>query len=152
MYVDDTNLLRWPESSAMNPKELIKWVQWATKDYGCLAQAAGGILKEKKCSAYFLDYKFVRGHAKMKSLHNLPPPRIHVMDEGCIYPLHINIPQPDGPDAPIETHNVTTTSKMLGFHFSPSAIHQCMLNTWSKRRWTGLIASAPNQFPEAMCG
>jgi hypothetical protein len=68
----------------------------------------------------FLDYKFVHGHAKMKSLHNLPPPQVYVTDKGCIYPLHISIPQPDGPDAPIETHNVTTASKMLGVHFSPA--------------------------------
>jgi hypothetical protein len=40
------------------------------------------------------------------------------MDEGRIYPVHISIPQPDGPDAPIETHNATTASKMLGIHFS----------------------------------
>jgi hypothetical protein len=55
MYVDDTNLLNWPESSAMDPKKLIKHVQRATMDYGRLAQATGGILKEKKCSVYFLD-------------------------------------------------------------------------------------------------
>jgi hypothetical protein len=55
MYVDDTDLLHWPESSAMDPEELIECVQWATLDYGCLAQATGGILKEKKCSVYFLD-------------------------------------------------------------------------------------------------
>jgi hypothetical protein len=53
MYVDDTNLLHWPESSTTDPKELIEQVQWATMDYGCLAQATGGILKEKKCSIYF---------------------------------------------------------------------------------------------------
>jgi hypothetical protein len=55
MYVDDTNLLQWPESSAMDPEEHIEPVQWSTIDYGCLAQATGGILKEKKCSVHFLD-------------------------------------------------------------------------------------------------
>jgi hypothetical protein len=55
MYMDDTNLLHWPESSATDAKELKERVQWATMDYGCLAQATGGILKEKKCSLYFLD-------------------------------------------------------------------------------------------------
>jgi hypothetical protein len=77
MYVGDTNLLHWPASSAMDPKELIKWLQWATMDYGNLAQVRGDILKEKKCSVYFLDYKFVHGHAKMKSLHDLPPPEVY---------------------------------------------------------------------------
>jgi hypothetical protein len=94
MYVDDTNLLHWPESSATDPEEVIERVQWATMDYGCLAQATGGILTEKKCSVYFLDYKFVRGHAKIKSLHKLPPPRVCVTDDGYTYPSHISIPQP----------------------------------------------------------
>ncbi len=67
MYLDDTNLLHWPESSATDPEELIECVQQATMDYGCLAQATGGILKENKCCIYFLDYKFVYGRAKIKS-------------------------------------------------------------------------------------
>ena len=56
MYVDDTNLLHWPESPASNPEELIYYVyvQVVTMDYGHFAQASGGILKDKKCSVYFL--------------------------------------------------------------------------------------------------
>jgi hypothetical protein len=114
MYVDDTDLLHWTESPATNPKELIEFVQWATMDYGCLAQATGGILKEKKCSNYFVAYKFVCGRAKMKSLHDLSPPREYVTDDVRIYPSHISIPQPEGPDVPIEKHNATTALKMLG--------------------------------------
>jgi hypothetical protein len=64
MYVDDTDLLHWPESSVMDPKELIEHPPWATMDYGCLAQASGGILSKKKYSVSFLDYKFVRCRAK----------------------------------------------------------------------------------------
>jgi hypothetical protein len=90
--LDDTDLLHWPEYPATDPKEYIEHVQWATMYYGNLAQATGGILKEKKCSVYFLDYKFVLGHEKMKSLHNLPPPRVYVMDKGCIYLSYISIP------------------------------------------------------------
>jgi hypothetical protein len=48
MYVDNTNLLHWPESSAADPEELIAHVQMATTDYGKLAQASGGILWAKK--------------------------------------------------------------------------------------------------------
>ncbi len=72
----------------------------------------------KEVFRFFFDYEFVRGRAKMKSLHDLPPPRVYVMDKGCIYPLHIIIPQPDSPDAPIETNNVTNVSKMLDVHIS----------------------------------
>jgi hypothetical protein len=57
MYVN--NLLHWPACSITKPEELVAHVQRATADYGRLAQASGGILKEKKCSVYFLDYKFV---------------------------------------------------------------------------------------------
>ena len=63
MYVDDTDLLHWPESPLTDPETLIHHVQTLTTDYGHLAQASGGILKEKKCSVYFLAYKFVRGRA-----------------------------------------------------------------------------------------
>ena len=49
MYVDNTNLLHCPKSSATDDEELIAHVQTATTDYGQLAQASGGILKAKKC-------------------------------------------------------------------------------------------------------
>jgi hypothetical protein len=66
MYMDNTDLLHWPESSVTDPEELIAHVQMATTDYGQLAQAFGGILKSKKCTVYFLDYKFIHGCAHMK--------------------------------------------------------------------------------------
>ncbi len=77
-------------------------------------------MKDAKCSVYFLDYKFVRGWAKMKSLSNLPEPSLYISVGNKLCPLHISIPQPVGPDAPIITHDVTTASKMLGVHFSPA--------------------------------
>ncbi len=61
IYVDDTNLLHWPPSSATDPEELVEHIQHATTDYGRLAIASGGILKEKKCSVYFMDYINVSG-------------------------------------------------------------------------------------------
>jgi hypothetical protein len=42
MYVDDTNLLHWPTSSATDPGELVEHVQHAITDYGRLAIASGG--------------------------------------------------------------------------------------------------------------
>jgi hypothetical protein len=74
IYVDDMDLLHWPECAGTSPEELIAHVQQATMDYGKLAQASGGILKEKKCSVYFLAYKFIRGHARLMTLCDLPPP------------------------------------------------------------------------------
>ena len=120
MYVDDTDLLHWPESPAADTEELIHHVQEATMDYGRLAQASGGILKENKCSVYFLAYKYPGGRARMRSLHDLPAPTAYVLDGEKAFPSHIYIPQPDGSESPIITHEVTTASKMLGVHFSPA--------------------------------
>ena len=120
MYVDDTDLLHWPDSPSCEPEELVQHVQRSTTDYGLLAQASGGILKPTKCSVYFLAYKFVRGRARLMSLQDLPAPSARVTEGNQEYPSHITIPQPDGSVAPIVTHDVTTASKMLGVHFSPS--------------------------------
>jgi hypothetical protein len=95
MYVDDTDLLHWPESSATDPEELIAHVQMANTNYGQLAQASGGILKAKKCLVYFLDYKFIRGCARMKSLQDLSAPRLYISEGDAMYPAHIIIPQAD---------------------------------------------------------
>ena len=56
----------------------------------------------------------------MKLLANLPAPQRYILEDGYLYPSHITIPQPDGPDLPIITHDVTVASKMLGVHFSPA--------------------------------
>jgi hypothetical protein len=85
MYIVDTNLLHWPPYLGTEPDKLIEHVQWATMDYGRLVQASGGLLKEKKCLVYFLDYKAVRGHFQMKSLQDLPQPRPYIMEEGRVY-------------------------------------------------------------------
>ncbi len=74
MYVNNTDMLHWPPSPHTSPEELIEHVQQATTDWGNLTQASGGILKAGKCSAYFMDYKFIHGRAKIKSLCDLPEP------------------------------------------------------------------------------
>jgi hypothetical protein len=74
MYVNDTDMLHWPPSPHTIPDELIEHVQQATTNWGNLTQTSGGILKAGKCSAYFMDYKFICSRAKMKSLCDLPEP------------------------------------------------------------------------------
>ncbi len=74
MYVDNTNLLHWPVSCRNDLDALVAHVQQATTDWTHLAQALGGILKDKKCSVHFLDYKYTNGRTKMNSLHDLPAP------------------------------------------------------------------------------
>jgi hypothetical protein len=104
----------------MEPEELITHVQQVTMDYGSLAQASGGILKKKKSSVYFLDYEFIHGCSRMKSLEDLPAPRAYITDKGRTYPTHICILQPTGPDASIKTYDFASASKILGVHFSPA--------------------------------
>jgi hypothetical protein len=82
MYVVDTNLLHWPVSPSTDPDELVAHVQRATTDWTHLAQASGGILKDKKCSVYFLDYKYTNGRAKIKSIHDLPAPSQYLSKNG----------------------------------------------------------------------
>ncbi len=77
-------------------------------------------MKDKKCSIYFLDYKYTNGCAQMKSLHDLPAPSQYISEDGELFPSHISIPQPVGPGAPIIRHDISTASKMLGVHFSPA--------------------------------
>jgi hypothetical protein len=92
MYVDDTNLLHWPKLSSTNPDDLIAHVQNATTDYGHLAITLSGILKKMKCSVYFLDYKYVRSCACMKSLGDLPVSQCYIPEGDEMLPSHITIP------------------------------------------------------------
>ncbi len=120
IYVDDTDLLHWPSSPYTKPEELVETVQSSTNDYSQLAIASAGILKQQKCSVYFLDYKNVKGRYHLKRLHEQSPPQCYIREGGQMHPSHITIPQPDGPALPIVTHDVVTASKMLGVHFSPA--------------------------------
>jgi hypothetical protein len=101
-------------------KEFIEHVQLATTDWGNLTQASGGILKPEKCSVYLMDYKFVRGQAKLKCLCDLPESSSYITDGERLLPSHIHVPQLDGPSLSKVTHDVTTASKMLGTHWSPA--------------------------------
>ena len=78
MYVDDTDLLLWPGSFIAEVEELIAYIQCVTTDWGSLAQASGGLLKDNKCSLYLLFYNFIRGRARMKQLQDLPEPQRYI--------------------------------------------------------------------------
>ncbi len=66
---------------------------------------------------YLLDYKYMHGHAQMKLLSDLPAPRCYIAKDGKMLLSHILIPQPEGPDLPIVTHDIHTASKIPGVHF-----------------------------------
>ncbi len=60
---------------------------------------------------------------KLKSLtSDLPEPNVYITVDDKQYPAHITIPQPNGHDVAIITHDVSQASKMLGVHFPPSGI------------------------------
>jgi hypothetical protein len=126
MYVDNTDILHWSPSSFVEDENLVFYVQQATTNWRHLLLASGVILKAPKCLIYFLLYKFVCGHAKLKSFQDLPQPLAWIVDCGRLLPSHITIPQPCRPDVPIVTHYVSAASKIHGVHFSPvgqSATH-----------------------------
>jgi hypothetical protein len=87
MYVDDTDLVHLPDSAHLNPDNLIAYVQQETMDYGYLAQASG-----IECLVCFMDYVCVSRRARLKTLQELPPPRVYVTDNGRTYMSHICIP------------------------------------------------------------
>jgi hypothetical protein len=126
VYVNNTDLLHWPLLAYTSPEDLIDFVQKKITDWGLLSQASGGILKPPKCLVYFLDYKFVGGQAKMKSLQDLPEPTVLITEGDRTLPLHITIPQPDGSSVPIVNRDVTTTSKVLGVNFMPAG--NCLIH------------------------
>jgi hypothetical protein len=152
MYVKDTALLYWPPSSGTEPEELVAHVQHATIDYSSLAQASGGILKEKKCLVYFLDYKFICGCAQMNLLEYLPAPRVYITDKGWTHPSHTCIPQPVSPDASIKTHDVATASKCWGCTSLQPVIPLQMSIIWYKKRLIGLTVFASSPFLAATHG
>ena len=145
MYVDDTDLLHWPRDGCDSSEDLIEHVQRATTDWGNLTQASGGILKPEKCSVYLLDYKYVRGRAKMKSLRDLPEPLSYITDGDRLLPSHIQVPQPEGPPVPIVTYDVTTSSKMLGTHWSPAGTSATHVEHMVQKGldWVDLLRTKP---------
>ena len=120
MYVDDTNWLHLGKSIRMSDDNLVSQVQRATTDAGMLSQATGGALKQEKCSAHIMCWRFPNGQPRLKRIDELPRPCAQVeQKDGTMAPAHLMIPQPDGPALPIATLDVSVASKMLGVHFAP---------------------------------
>ncbi len=126
VYVNNTDLLHWPSLAYTSPGDLIEFVQKEITDWGLLSQASGGILKPSKCLVYFLNYKFVGGQAKIKSIQDLLEPMAFITEGDRTLPLHITITQPDRSLVPIVTHDVTTPSKVLGVNFTPAG--NCLIH------------------------
>ena len=124
LYVDDTDLLHWADSSETEDEELIEMVQGATDDFANLAQASGGALNPSKCFVYFLTYQPMKGKMKLKPLKKLPEPacliEVKQKDGSLAYePSHISVLQPDGSRVPIPTMDVSAPTQMLGAYFAP---------------------------------
>jgi hypothetical protein len=145
MYVNNTDLLHWPQSSGMSPEELITHVQQVTWIMAVWHRPPGASSRRRNVCSIFLIKKFICGHAWMKSLKNLPPPRAYITDEGWTYLSHICIPQPTVPDTPIKTHDVATTSKMLGVHFSPAGNSSTHINQMVQKGldWVNCLHTKP---------
>ena len=108
LYVDDTDLLHKPALPQATEDEIADYTQRATYYWAKLLQATGGNLKAMKCYWYLLSYKFHKGTATLKSLHELPR-----------YTLHI--PQQEGDDVEIELKDNHTATQVLGIWSSPKS-------------------------------
>ena len=123
MYVDDTDLIHWAHDSSVDAEDLLSQVQEEVTNWGLLAQATGGALKQAKCSVCFMFYIFRNGKATLAKVRQLPPApgEVQVVDKQGVertYQSHIRIPQPDGTTVPIPTRETTDASKMLGVHYA----------------------------------
>ena len=120
LYVDDGDWLHTADEPTTSDEDMLKKVQLATTDFGQLAQATGGALKQEKCSAYFLLYRFPSGVPRLKSVSEFPAPIAEVTrKDGTTAPAHITVPQPNGNELPIDTLDVSTPAKLLGVYFRP---------------------------------
>ena len=73
-------------------------------------------------SLFLLTYKWPNGRARLKTMNNLATPPYEVIvkkpagEEDKVYSSHVKIPQPNGIDLPILTHELEDAVKMLGFY------------------------------------
>ena len=71
--------------------------------------------------------KWENGRARLKTTNNLPDAPHEVVaetperQEDKVYPSHVKIPQPNGIDLPIRTHELEDAVKTLGFYHSLDA-------------------------------
>ena len=82
-------------------------VQNATDDWVGLVHASGGSLKPAKCLWYMLGWKWIQGEARLKTLAELPPEPLRIL-------------QPGGRMAPITLNPVDKPEKKLGVHVCPT--------------------------------
>ena len=69
---------------------------------------------------YFLMYKYVGGRSRLMLRKDLPEEYdVAIIKDGKTAPSHITIPQPNGLQVPIQTHDVKDTTKMLGLNYAP---------------------------------
>ena len=72
MYVDDTDLLHWADSSTTTDEELIEKVQWELDVWADIVNDTRGILKAIKCLLFLLTYKWHNGRPSLKTAGQLP--------------------------------------------------------------------------------
>ena len=58
MYVDDTDLMHWPEDPNASDEDLIEKVQEELTLWGEIMQSTGAVLKALKSSLFLLAYKW----------------------------------------------------------------------------------------------
>ena len=93
-------------------------------------QSMCSIIKAITCSLFLLTYKWPNGLALLKTVNNLPAASYEVIvktpagEEDKVYPSNGKIPQQNGINLPIRTHELEDAVKMLGFYHSLDASKQ----------------------------
>ena len=122
MYVDDTDLLHWAPDARTTDTRLIRQIQKEVNLWGEIMQSTGAVLNALKSSLFLLSYKWSNGRARLKKVNELPSIGHEFVVNGpngeqpVVHPAHVTIPQPDGSNAPIRTHDLKDAVKMLGFY------------------------------------
>jgi hypothetical protein len=107
------------------PLELIMHSQKSTNAWDGLAIATGAALKQEKCYAYCLIYRFTNGRASLGDIDDLPTPSCVIPQiKGPPLPSHLNVPLPNHSSAPIPTLSPSIASLLLGIWFGSSSVSQ----------------------------
>lgn len=119
----------------MLDEAFVAHVQCATSHWAKLLQAMGGNLKPGKCYWYLLSYKWIKGRASIKSLHDI---RQHKM----------RIPQPGQTDVNIKLQSPLEASQVLGIWSCPSGDGRTHLQHMLAKGWKwGACISASHLSP-----
>ena len=89
--------------------------------WGEIMQSTGAVLNALKSSLFLLAYKWSNGRARLKAINDLPQVEHEFVVDGSngaqpmVFPAYVTIPQSDGTETALKTHDLKNSVKILGF-------------------------------------